>query len=282
MNPGRNESSPTCAGLIVVLLVLVNLGLPGRALAQDPLEFDETASAAASDWGLALTPYAWFAAQASDVSGRKLRQSFNDLASITNVGFQSRLAARHKWAIFTADWTYARQESETGVGRTDIHMQLEQHILDMKLGVEVYDTRTSAQDGGMAIWAAAGARYWDNDVDLTVTTRPVLPGNDPTVITENTGQKWWDPVLGLAFHWPVTSTVGFGARATGGGFNIGSASKYMWDAECLAIFNPWRRFMIAVGYRLFKYDRTDGEGDDAVRQTVTVNGPIVGLSVGIF
>ena len=70
--------------------------------------------------------------------------------------------------------------------------------------------------------------------------------------------------------------------ATGGGFGIGSASDYMWDAAFTAYFRPFSRITIPVGYRLFKYDRYDGTGDDEVRQTVTVAGPFIGVSIDLF
>jgi len=68
-----------------------------------------------------------------------------------------------------------------------------------------------------------------DDMD-TITREPILPG-DPIVETGETGQTWWDPVLGLTMHFPVTPRVGFLIRAIGGGFGIGNASDYMWDAE---------------------------------------------------
>lgn len=251
--------------------------------AQDPLELEETTVQTPADqWGLALTPYAWFAAQSSDVGGKALRQSFNDLASITNLGFQMRALARWRWVLFTADWTYANQKSETVIWRTSIDMKLNQHILDMKIGGKVYDSRTAEQNGGIGIWVAAGARYWDNNVEFSTITQPILPAGTPAVDTTRTGQTWWDPVLGIALHFPVTPKVGFLVRATGGGLSIGNASKYLWDAEFVALFRLSRRFMISAGYRQFKYDRKDGSGDDEVRQTVTVTGPEIGLSLGIF
>ena len=91
-------------------------------------------------------------------------------------------------------------------------------------------------------------------------------------------QSWWDPVLGVNLHFPVTPKVSFLVRATGGGFGIGNASSYIWDAEFAALFRLSERFLVSAGYRQFKYDRKD----DGLQQTVTVTGPAIGLSIGIF
>jgi len=56
----------------------------------------------------------------------------------------------------------------------------------------------------------------------------------------------------------------------------------MWDAEFSAFFHLTKRLMLSAGYRQFKYKRDDGEGEDKVTQTVTVVGPAIGLSIGIF
>ncbi len=277
------ERRSMIAGAVICVATLALLATAVPARAQDPLELDtEPVSPLEEEWGLAITPYAWLAAQSTDVGGQEIRQSFNDLASLTNFGFQARLLARWRWVNFTADWTYADMQSEQRTGLTSIDLGVNQHILDMKLGGKVYDTRTPAQDGGLAIWVGAGARYWDNDVDYTITIDPILPGNDPTVTTGKTRETWWDPVLGLHMHFPVTPAVGFNIRATGGGLGIGDASDYMWDAEFAALFRLSRRLMLSAGYRQFKYKRTDGSGDDEIVQSVTVVGPSIGLSIGIF
>jgi hypothetical protein len=270
-------------GTLALTVLSGSMATAGPILAQDPLEFEEpVVSTGGEGWGLALSPYAWFAAQSSDVGGQKLRQSFNDLSSITNVGFQGRLTARFRGVILHGDWTYADQSSATRIGRTSVDLALKQHILDLKLGARVYDSRTPEQDGGFGLWVAAGARYWDSDVNFTITNEPLLPGGDTTVVAEKTGQSWWDPVLGVLAHWPVTPSVGFSARATVGGLGIGNASDYLWDAEAVATFRLGKRFLLAPGFRTFKYDRTDGEGEDEIRQTVTVVGPLIGLSIGLF
>ena len=273
----------TVAGAAAWIAGFVLMALACPACAQDPLELDpEPVRPGWEEWGLAITPYAFFAAQSTDVGGTEIRSAFNDLASITNFGFQARLYARWRWLSFTADWTYADLQSDQRSGLTAVDLHIKQNILDMKLGGKVYDSRTAAQDGGMGIWVGAGARYWDADVDYTITIDPILPGNDPTVIDGKTAQTWWDPVIGVNMHFPVTPSVGFIVRATGGGFGIGDASDYMWDAEFAALFRLSRRLMLSAGYRQFKYKRTDGSGEDAVTQTTSVVGPAIGLGIGIF
>jgi len=266
--------------LTILAAAAAIVSISGPATAQDPLELEEYTEETAyrEDWGLAITPYAWFAAQSTDVGKQQLRSSFNDLASITNLGFQCRLYASYRWLVFAADWTYADMKSEAEILTTELEFKINQHILDMKLGGKVYDTRSTAQDGGIGIWVSAGARYWDNSVDYTVTTTPLLPGQDPSVDTGEEVQSWWDPALGIQMHFPVTPRVGFIVRATGGGFGVGKASDYMWDAEFAALFRVTGRMLISAGYRQFKYRREDG----GVTQTVTVIGPAVGLSVGIL
>ena len=279
----RTADRLTTIPTVICIVALAIAMLTGDVRAQDPLELDaEPVAPGWEEWGLAITPYAWFAAQSTDVGGTEIRSSFNDLASITNFGFQARLYARWRWLSFTADWTYADLQSDQRSGLTAVDLHIKQNILDMKLGGKVYDSRTAAQDGGMGIWVGAGARYWDADVDYTITIDPILPGNDPTVIDGKTAQTWWDPVIGVNMHFPVTPSVGFIVRATGGGFGIGDASDYMWDAEFAALFRLSRRLMLSAGYRQFKYKRTDGSGEDAVTQTTSVVGPAIGLGIGIF
>ena len=88
------------------------------------------------------------------------------------------------------------------------------------------------------------ARYWDNTVNYTITLEPILPG-DPIMETGKTGKTWW-------------------------------------DAEFASLFRMSSRLMISAGYRQFKCSRKDGSGEDELKQTVTVIGPAIGLSIGIL
>lgn len=280
----RGRSTVSCRWPAVVLCaVFWLLAAVGSVQAEEPRELEgNEAIISEEEWTLALTPYAWFAAQSTDVGGTALRQSFNDLASMTNMGGQMRLAAKWRWLLLSADVTVADMQSENTIGRTSIDLGIDQLILDLKFGVKVHDTRNAGQEGGMAVWIGAGGRYWDNTVDYTITTQPILPDRPPEVTFDREIQRWWDPVLGLTFHFPVTPKVGFAIRATGGGFGIGDASDYLWDAETAALFRLSKRLGLSVGYRQFKYSRTDGAGDDKIEQTVNVSGPAIGLAIALF
>lgn len=253
------------------------------AYAQDPLEPDlEETGTPEDDWGFSLTPYILFASQSTDVGSQQIRQSFNDLATITDFGFQARLTVRYKRLLFAADGTYANLETVSEVLRSTITTSVDQRILDMKLFWPVIDNRTPEGAGGLSLWVGAGARYWSNDIFLEIVTEPLFPSGTITTDTIAEVQDWWDPELGVALHFPVTPTVGFSIRATGGGFGIGNASDFLWDAEFTALFRVSRRFLVSAGYRQFRYTRTEGEGDEEINTKVSVVGPQIGFSFGIF
>ena len=128
------------------------------AFAQDPLEFNPAQSGARlGDWGLAVTPYGWFTAQCTDVGTTKLRQSFNDLASITNVGFRARVLARWRWLLFVSDWIYADLENEQQVGPIAVTEGIQQNIPALELGGRVYGIRPTPRRG-VGLCVSAGAR----------------------------------------------------------------------------------------------------------------------------
>ncbi|MGI9548209.1 MAG: hypothetical protein ACR2MM_13275, partial [Flavobacteriaceae bacterium] len=48
------------------------------------------------DWSYSFTPYALLASQSTNVGGEQIRQSFGDLSSLTNAGFQFIASVRYK------------------------------------------------------------------------------------------------------------------------------------------------------------------------------------------
>jgi hypothetical protein len=77
------------------------------------------------DWSLSISPYAWLADNATDVGEEKLRQSLNDLSSITNFGFQMTTAGRYKRFTAVLDWTYAHLGAKQGNDFLDVDYTFE-------------------------------------------------------------------------------------------------------------------------------------------------------------
>jgi hypothetical protein len=259
-----------------LFLVLGVIGAPGPLIAQ------EAAPDPGREWGLIFTPYANLASNATDVGGERLRQSFGDLAGLTDLGFQMRSTAYYRWAHFTVDWTFARLKDTQELGPAQVDFTVNQWIVDLGLGGRFYDDRDAGSAIGNSLYLRAGARYWQNDIDVLTTIGNednILP---PVEIPFKEKQEWWDPMLTLAGTFGITETVGFGLKAAAGGLGIGNASNWVYDFEGLAHFKVLDWMMISTGYRQFSYNREDGEGDEAVETTVLVTGPQIGVSFFVF
>ena len=70
------------------IFFLLALLITYSSWSQEKVQADFQKSSEAKDWGFSVTPYALLAAMSTDVGGESIRQSFNDIASITNAGFQ--------------------------------------------------------------------------------------------------------------------------------------------------------------------------------------------------
>ncbi|NOQ92375.1 MAG: hypothetical protein GQ552_06640, partial [Flavobacteriaceae bacterium] len=202
------------------------------------------------DWTFKLAPYAWLASTATDVGSEKIRQSFNDLTSLTNFGFQIIAQAKYKkWSLST-NLTYAKLGDAVEEGPLLIDFAIDQIILDTKLGYTIIDKIDFGDDviHGWAMEATIGAIYWYNDVNVDVETPINLPGF-PVNISEKL--KYVDLVVGTNFRIILSKSVLLGLSANIGGFGIGNSSDIYWDLSFVNTFKVSDLLTVTAGYKTF-------------------------------
>lgn len=241
-----------------------------------------------ADWGFVVTPYALLASQSTDVGGEQLRQSFSDLSSLTNAGFQIIAAARYKRLVLSFDGTFATLGSNfSSSGRlvsTHIDLKLKQRILDLKLTYMVYDNfemKGSNVIKGWSLELGGGGKYWSNDVGIDSKFTLHKPFQEDEVIEENQTipQEWWDLMLGAKTKFVLSDKVMLGVHFNVGGFGIANSSKFAYDFLYVNNFRVLDWMSVNAGFRNFHYKRIDEEGTvDEFTTTVNVLGPFLGVS----
>ena len=227
------------------------------------------------DWSISFTPYALLAAQSTDVGGEQIRQSFSDLSSITNAGFQFVSTVRYKRFSFSVDGTFATLSVEEEVGPANIDVGIKQNIIDLRGGYTFFSTFDS-EDGdiakGWSIDGTIGAKNWVNKlvIDLTIDLGPL--GTIEERITDPL--SWWDMMVGVRTNINLSRKVLLGAALSVGGFGIGNSSKITHDFTYINAFRVWRYMTINAGFRSFSYKRED----DGLETKVNVLGPLLGVS----
>lgn len=232
------------------------------------------------DWSYSFTPYALLASQSTNVGGEQIRQSFGDLSSLTNAGFQFVAAVRYKRFGFALDGTLANLGKEEPIGPLQLKLNLDQQILDFKGSYVVFETFEMEDNrviDGWSLEALAGAKYWQNKVQLDYT----LIFNDEPLAEDrllDQKQEWWDLMLGVRTTISLSPRVLLSSWINVGGFGIGNSSKFTYDFTYLNAFRVSRLITINAGFRNFRYNRVDGEGESEVDTRVNVLGPFLGVS----
>jgi len=258
-----------------VLLVILSIELN----AQDTTKIGKDYEGKENNWRFIISPYAWLAGMSTDVGGEKIRQSFNDIVGLTNMGFQLNAMVMYKKWILSADGTYAHLQAGADEGILIIDGSIKQYILDLKLGYLVFSNVSKADDNVIRGWALeinAGAKHWKNDVvidyKVVVGETTLLEGN----ITEP--QAWWDLMIGAKARFFLSDYVLLSVTGDIGGFGIGHSSKLSYDFTYANTFKVSKLISVTAGYRTFKYRRVDGEGENELETIVNAFGPMLGVS----
>jgi len=234
------------------------------------------------DWQVNISPYMLMAGNSTDVGGTKIRQNFNDLTSITNFGFQLVASVQYKKFVLSADGTYANLKTSVVNGPISIDLNIDQYILDSKIGYIIYSVSDYSQTEevirGWSIEANIGGKYWKNDVGLNWAID--FP-NNPLEGQIKEPQSWTDLMIGTKARIILNKRVVLGLSGDIGGFGIGNSSDFAWDFTFVNSFKLTNLIYITAGYRTMKYSRTDGEGDSELKTNVSVFGPLLGVTFSL-
>ncbi|MEN8798523.1 MAG: hypothetical protein ABF293_04700 [Flavobacteriaceae bacterium] len=232
------------------------------------------------DWSYSFTPYGLLASQSTDVGGQQIRQSFGDLASLTNAGFQFVASVRYKRFGLSVDGTFATLGKDLNEEPILVNFELKQRIIDVKGSYVIYETFEMEDNrviDGWSIEALGGAKYWVNDIGVDFAL-----AIDGTPIVEdmiNQRQKWWDMMLGVRTTISLSRAVLLGASINFGGFGLGNSSKSAYDFTYYNAFRVSRLITINAGFRNFRYRREDVNNGETLNTRVNVLGPFLGVSL---
>jgi hypothetical protein len=267
---------------------------------------------APSGWEFSLTPYAWMINVNGDVTARghtaSVNQDFFQIAEKSDslLAWMSYFEARKgRLALFTdLVWmdlgfpgSFQLNRSPLGrFGRASLDVQgraqLDYQSLIIQSGAAYEVTRWERAAGSFtALDLLASARYWNQDVDLSLRLNGTL-----TVDLEKLGLKtkrsrsvavarahdleWVDPVVGARIRHQIAPGKELRLEGDVGGFGAGSefswqvVGSYGFDVNCLG-----KPLHTVIGYRALAVDYNENGRFGKGGLDILQHGPVMGVSL---
>ena len=233
-------------------------------------------------WSLFAAPYGWLTGVSGDVvvDGERVEIDvpFEDFLDATRAGFMLYLEARRNKVFVAFDGTWATLGGESDGVLIDLDVEIRQRIYDMRVGYQVFNrelgdpihrSKFDWQRRGM-IDVFVGGRYFRTEPVITLT--PIIGDERKISMVDSR----IDPFLGLRAGWDMSYRWAIGFRGDIGGFGIGDAAEFSWQAAAEIGFRVSRRVAIVAGYRVLAYDMVTGEGTNRNGTDLNQHGPIIG------
>jgi hypothetical protein len=234
------------------------------------------------DWGFFISIYGWFPGLSGTVvtsgEAENIDIPFSDIAENIESGFMIYAEAHWQKWFLGFDGTWGTLAAEEKGNLIDLDITLRQRIYDIRLGREVYgrflDGLTSAEGPAWrrraVIEMFLGARYYSTKVDLNIR----IPGGYELPVRGF--EERWDPFIGLRARYDLTRRWQLSIRGDIGGFSIGNAARFTWQAEGLVGYRITDRFTVFAGLRVLAYDTREGEGAERGGGDLLQLGPLLG------
>ena len=235
------------------------------------------------DWAFFVAVYGWLAGVEGDVvrngSSTGIDIPFHDLADAAKAGFMGYAEARYReWFLaFDGTWATLRGDREGRILALDV--TVDQRTFDLRIGRNALRRKLGDLEPGVdPIWRRevvldlfVGARYWDTKT--TIETKVV--GRKPKRIT--TREDRWDPFLGFRFGYDFATRWLVAVRGDVGGFGIGDAAEFAWQAGVNVGFRATSAVVVFAGYRAMGSDLVTGRGADRNGADLVQHGPTIGI-----
>ena len=255
-------------------------------------------------WTLSATPYSWLTFLDGDttVRGRTAEIDIDPIEVLEHldaVPWMSYAEARRGPLAFYNDIVFAKMGIDVSGVRTlggvtlDAALGLDLTLTIIELGA-AYEIARWGAGGGVkdanafarttAIDLLAGARYWRQEVDISLAVTATLDTSDLEVsgaraIARSGGVDWVDPVIGARVRHQLAPGQELQLRGDIGGFDVGS--KFSWNVLGAYSWHMFDRHGVSysgvLGYRLLSVDYEQGAGTTRYEYDVLQHGPLTGL-----
>ena len=266
------------------IAALLVFAFPAIAEQQDE-EDKELRMSRDSKWGFYVGPYGWLTGVAgtvvTDGEETEIDVPFKDFLENTNAGLQLYFEARRDRLFMAFDGTWANLGSEVEGTLFDLDIEIRQRIYDIRVGYEIYSTEIGDvinkskfdwQRRGV-IDLFIGGRYFRTEPVITII--PII-GEEREISGVDSRV---DPFVGLRIGWDMSYRWMIAFRGDIGGFGIGDAAQFSWQASVNLGFRVSKRVVLLAGYRILEYDTVVGEGADRNGTDLRQEGPIIGAGI---
>lgn len=154
------------------------------------------------------------------------------------------------------------------------YMKVEIDVESPPIDVPEFTVTSSLSGGGVRV---GGQRIPPRTVAFPTVRLPGLEFGGATfggTDVDETASSWWiDPLIGMRVGADLTDRIAIVVAGNVGGFDIGSASKFSWEALAFLDWRFGKTTSFVLGYRGLGIDRQKGNA----QADIIMHGPLLGF-----